>query len=524
MPEQSAKEALFCFALPLLLFCALFFALNLGYFRHSCERGGDYHLIALETVKTNREAVLLGPYSRFGFRHPGPIFFYYYAAVSRLAPFAATSHGAYSFGQFVLNMLLLAAALRIVFNQVRPALLTPLLLLFFSISCIYAREGVLRDIWNPAVVMVPGFALFAASAALAMGRFEAALLAAAALVLASSAHIGAALVLPPACLTALGLGILTRAKQREVLSVRERASIFGALLLIFAAAAPALWEAWRTPEGGNLGAILAFARNNVASGGKTAVEALSFIGSFYIEPAGKVFYRNPVFCIFALCVLLVWLWRARFGAAVFLSKLRIVVTVGIIFCFLSALGIRGRPHQYLLMVMYAIAALHCWLIAAGIVCSLSQKTVVLNITKSRAAKPLALVFICLALAASAWFQRAKYSICVHPEGYLTDKLSLSKDRIYRVKPYDNTLWEVMARVVLDAYRRGISICVPQDWGFMFGSSMICGENISPSPDHTETLRLCPRYKCKTALQAGAPLVGNAVVITEHAGSKAALPP
>ncbi|NLF24410.1 MAG: hypothetical protein GX589_01965 [Deltaproteobacteria bacterium] len=505
--QTSTRELLLYLVFPLALFVLLVFYLNLDYFRYACKRGGDYHLIALETAKTAHEPVLLGAYSRFGFRHPGPALFYYYRLMSPLVWFAKHPDGAYAFLQFALNLIFLLAALLIVFQNTKLKILTPFLLLIFALTLTYAREGLLLDYWNPSSVVVPGLALFLSCTVIAGGRFESAALAAVALILSLGSHIGTAPVFLPVTLTGVALG-LWRLKRRDApLSLTERGPIFLALVLTATAALPALWE------GENLRALLEFGLGAAEPRDKTWLQAIAYVGSFYVEPAGKAYYRHAFFCTGALATLVALLWLMRFETEAFLYRLRILVTVGIFCAVLGALAIRGRPHQYLMIYMYMLTALHYWLLLAGTLLILSKTSFSsrLKNTKIHAA----ILILYLALAASAWQQNAGDPICIQPQGKLVAKLGLSKDYAYVVKPYNHKLWQTMARIVLDAYRADIDICVPNEWGFMFGNGLVCLDIKGPPSSNVRFIHLHSRHRQKNTAKNKGVVVGDAVVVIDE---------
>ena len=127
--------------------------------------GSDPALVELATRDAGRGRQLLGPYSRFGFHHPGPAMFYLllpgYLAGGR-------THGGLLLGALALNLLGLVgagwAARRLGDRRLALALLA-------LVPFLVARLGPagLSSAWNPNLVVVAFVATVVAGAAVALG-------------------------------------------------------------------------------------------------------------------------------------------------------------------------------------------------------------------------------------------------------------------------------------------------------------------------------------------------------------------
>jgi len=129
--------------------------------RDSWAATGDYSLIELRTraVGTSHTP-LVGPYSRFGWNHPGPTLFFALAAPYRLL----ASHGR----GLLLGAALIAgvATVAIVVGLMRadrPPVVGVFGLLVFAALVRALGAGFLWDPWNPYVIVLPFFALVLAS-------------------------------------------------------------------------------------------------------------------------------------------------------------------------------------------------------------------------------------------------------------------------------------------------------------------------------------------------------------------------
>ena len=155
------------------------------------EPVGDLALLARDADRALHGELLLGPYSRFGWNHPGPALSYW------LAPFWWASghhYGGLGMGAAVLSALMLALIVLAVGRTVgrRAAWATSAVLVCF---CWTYGVGRLREPWNPAAVILPLVVVAVAGAAAAAGRRWWLTWCAVAATLALQAHVGSAPVL-----------------------------------------------------------------------------------------------------------------------------------------------------------------------------------------------------------------------------------------------------------------------------------------------------------------------------------------
>jgi hypothetical protein len=69
------------------LFLAFLLIAGTSQWNRPYDEIGDEALIGLQTIRAGHLAEGVGPYSRAGFHHPGPINFYLYAAAETVFPF-----------------------------------------------------------------------------------------------------------------------------------------------------------------------------------------------------------------------------------------------------------------------------------------------------------------------------------------------------------------------------------------------------------------------------------------------------
>ena len=127
----------------------------------------DNALIELATINALDGRQLHGPYSRYGWQHPGPVLFYllapfYAAAGSRTAGLAA--------GALAINLAALAAAVWVLIRHGGPALTVAFAALF---AVYFARvPGLVVSSWNAHATIVASAAVVVIGAAVAAGRIR----------------------------------------------------------------------------------------------------------------------------------------------------------------------------------------------------------------------------------------------------------------------------------------------------------------------------------------------------------------
>lgn len=227
------------------------------------HRWGDLALIELATDDVGSHPVLLGPYSRFGWHHPGPALFYLLALPYRLS-------GASSFGISIGGAIITGAAAAgiawIAYRRGgRPLLLWTLVVVSLFV---YATGRVVADVWNPWVTILP----FALTVLLAWSVACRDLWAFPALVGVASFVVQTHVAYLPTVLVVSGAGIviavLALARDKEGHQRRRQATAVG---LVAAAVAAALWvlpvvEQF-AHEPGNVGNLVSYWRDSESEHG-----------------------------------------------------------------------------------------------------------------------------------------------------------------------------------------------------------------------------------------------------------------
>ena len=125
---------------------------------------GDYAGLELGARLAWHGKILLGPYSRFGFSHPGPLYFYLLAPAVELAGNAST--GLYA-GACTMNIM--AAALTAFTMRLHSTRAHALAATLVLIAWLAAFGNACALPWNPLVVVLPLLAFLVLAATFACG-------------------------------------------------------------------------------------------------------------------------------------------------------------------------------------------------------------------------------------------------------------------------------------------------------------------------------------------------------------------
>lgn len=199
--ELMSRASFLIFALPLLYMC--FVVLSQGV--PDMPNAGDSALLELSTRNLFSRHILLGPYSRFFFFHPGPLYFFvrfplYILSGCRTSSFLITT-----------SLLVMASVLG-AWHMVRKRLGGTAALLFSVCIAFYllqADKAVWLSDWNPYVITFPVL-LFSVSAAAFAARFKGAFWM---MVLSGSFVAQTHLAGIPALATAFAVGLLCMVYQ-----------------------------------------------------------------------------------------------------------------------------------------------------------------------------------------------------------------------------------------------------------------------------------------------------------------------
>lgn len=251
---------------------------------------GDFAANALQIREAKSFHELYGNYSRWGFHHPGPAFFYAYALgewlwhdLSGLVPAPFNAH-------ILVGIMIQAGffvwALSIIGKRVSHPLIIPLLLVLaaihFTVVTHFIHDSVFVNIWPPYVLLFPFLCLVVACASLAAGAAEDMVAATVAGSFLAHGHVAQPLFVVPCFLLAMIAFLRSQAVAEGSLGAvlkRHAAPIAVSVAVVTVALTPIVIDAvfW---ERSNLRAICQHFTGH-ASDRKTLGASLVYLASFY---------------------------------------------------------------------------------------------------------------------------------------------------------------------------------------------------------------------------------------------------
>jgi hypothetical protein len=443
---------------------------------------GDPAVIELYTLRATTGDQLLGPYSRFGFHHPGPLAFYC------LAPFYLAfgkTYAALCVGALVFNLAWLIGIAAVVW-RLGGSGRWPSSLVVIGAYIVYLGPTVLASAWNPDIAILPlAFALVSSAAVVAghTAYLPAAAFAASFAVQSHLACAGAVACVAFASLVAL---IAWRGRQRAGSGAPAprvaRHVTMTAILLVVVWLPPFIEQLRDDP--GNLTLILRFLGQGHGPRdlGASLVAVATQASAFLLAPFGLTSQGAPpptlvpVMCTAAAGLLLVLVlgafrgWRRRdaFALASCVTTLCLLI-VGL---FVTR-AVVGHLHAYLMRWVSAVGLLGCIAVVAAF---FPARPALLPTKRLQLAACAAILLVigALALRQSVRFPRLNESIpSAMPErlsGATVAALAARGIHHPHVRILSHDSWEEAAGVVLQCEKAGRPATVDQTWLFMFGQA------------------------------------------------------
>lgn len=471
--------------LPIIIVALAWITRAYGLLGESCLRVGDYPLLVRDIELARQGMLSLGPYSRFGFHHPGPLSAYLQAAAGLL--FVAgdiSSIRALEFGRIFINigcLTYIACRSSVISKSLWAVPLIFSILLSLSFQ---ANHEVPSDIWGPSTLIFPAAAFtLSAIASIRNGALDLyALIFFGSLL--TQTHLGSLVIVT----AAISYVFLSRVIHAQRSASGERVwrpllfpCIFAALLFM-----PPLYEMIVSPNAGNVGLIA----NDLLSGRKTLglQQAVPFIAHYF---------SLPLLPLSALSLL---------GVSILLGVGHFILTpvhrntiglsaVLLIAAILSASQIREYPHAYLLWLMYGVVAI----IVSVLVAFPIERAISYLPRPMRADAILAVVLLATVALASNRFEPKPCQDLSSPVSQLrTISADLSRNARIRLQAPGLQAWRYLGLALIELRAHGYDVCIggkakflaqPPDRCPRHGSQpevslVLVGENGTSDGDHS----------------------------------------
>jgi hypothetical protein len=347
---------------------AAFFARVAVELRH-WQPATDLALLELSVEQALRGAQLLGPYSRFGWNHPGPLYFYLlaplYALTGRWSASLSLSVLLVNVGALVGTI----AVFRRFHGGVRPTLATAVVLTLYGA---FLGPSFLYNTWNPAVTLLPFLLLLALCAGIAIGDGRCAV--AASVVFSFEVQTHVAYLVPGTIALAVGWASMILGEGRR----RWRRPALGTVVALAVCWALPILEQL-TSQRGNLAAIVRYMATR--HGEQAWPDALAIVVHEMawllrigrrepidapFSPASRArFAVDAVFVVALLAVVVTVLVRRRRDGVSFARALAVVSGACLLASPFAITRIEGVVLPYLTQWVSALAAAMLCAVALG---------------------------------------------------------------------------------------------------------------------------------------------------------------
>jgi hypothetical protein len=335
---------------------------------------GDPAVIELYTWQASHGLWAYGPYSRFGWHHPGPLYFYL------LAPFYAVSGShtlALDAGAFALNLIAVTLAAWTLIRQTRGTMALPVLIALMGY--LYEVSRLLTSVWNPHVLLVPFVALIITAAMVMAGRLSLLPVTLAIASFVAQTHVGLLPVAVVICLCAVA-GAL-RHPQPAL-----RPWLAGSAALLVLLWWPSLLEQFTSPTG-NLAAIARFfGPSGPAGAGVSFTDALAVWGDTLTQalrlnvavPYGNIITITHTAILPLLATLEVLLlgfaaWHLHRRERASEAALALLCAIASVAALWSIAGIRGGLLDHLVGWVAALGALNAGVLVGAALTWLDER-------------------------------------------------------------------------------------------------------------------------------------------------------
>lgn len=486
--DSSSLPFLIVVAGPIVLGCALYLFGHLDSFSNACPRGGDLALIALDVEKASRLEALTGPYSRFGFRHPGPALAYFHAFFGELLPSTLTLYGKILIAQVLLNTLLLSVGALLLLRVTNSLAATMAGVFITWVMLPYADYGLFHSPWGPATLVLPMLVVILALSLVATGRFWPLLMASPLSVLIVQTHLSATLVLAAIGLIGLGLGVQRRLTSNQGLTRLDWFSLIGAPLIGIIMFAPPLIDA-ASASGGNLSNLVAWISHH--PGEHSLLEASRYVAAYYWLPVRPL----PIWArIVALVILLALAIRFRDRSSKELSALGVLIVVGVIASIVSAMRVTGELHRFLMWFQFAFTILFYLLVILALANLVKPYLLrFLNVGDTTIALAVVLLFVGYETIWKNDYDRKIRECSASKVEQVVKTLTRPNGTYYELHLPDPAHWKTASLVALGMYQRRIQFCVDRSIGYFFGPRLVCKPSRPTGRGHAR-IKICDKER------------------------------
>jgi len=482
VPRSKAVPGVLLTVAFVVFLCAAYWITNRDfYMSETLHEYGDLAANALQVERALQNDEYLGPYSRYHFRHPGPISFYYFAQAQRVLTAIPTPLGRTLTADLLLNatlLCLLSAWLYSSGNNSISALVFPASIVcgMLSLPHVYKIYPAISSFWGPYMVILPVVVFIYCCSQIVGGSSRYLPFAAITGVIALHNHIGTTSVIVPLTVLILIMTYRFRTRHHQHLVVPVTVS----LVIVVVSFIPPLYEQLTVPQG-NLDKLLRFMFSSASR--EFDLAPIGEIASYfllrpvaYVLGAARIPVESTAFQLFAGAVLV------SVNVLVFPTLSRALqyfcgtVWVTLALILVASTRIMGTVHPYLIAYTVGLVSI---LYAFPLGWLLDR----LRRSCPRKFAPLISVLVFCGFAASGLVWIRNHPLLIPTDDRQYERIQQQFDLV-PTKPVavilepsgaDHDLWREMAALCLRFRRDEYKVYASDFWAFLLGEAMRWGE-------------------------------------------------
>lgn len=447
--------------------------------------GGDFAVMELHLHDVARFKHWLGPYSRYGWNHPGPLYYYALSPLYWLTGGASTSLYA---SAAALNVIAAASAIALFFREHAVRRDRVLFALAFgAIALDFATRRLPSDPWNPIVTVLPLALLWVACVSIASARLRLLPLGVFLHAFVVQTHISHAPCATALLGTAAALGGLRSLRRPQARPELWRGLMLGAGMLFLC---------WLP----TLIAELVSGRSNLARILQYFLAEKKHVGSiaFALSHGSRELHGIPLRVLHlddatasAVASALAWLELSLLVAGIMVARARkrdlalggcVLSLVAIMVCYWSCrhLGVVSSQHDYLTL-WFPVVSMFGWLSVAMASLPSTGDAREQPVAKRLWLIALALPLLGVGVVNTTRALATRYQRLASRDNGASERLGAATERIaslvalaphgYVLRTGQGKPWSALAGVVLGLRKRGLYPLVHERWRFMLGNGV-----------------------------------------------------
>ena len=465
-------------------FLIIYLLVNLKLFTMPFHEMGDMAANALQIERARSFKEMLGPYSRGMFNHFGPASHYFFAIMEIPLFFVKSHYGKHTIAQIFLNYFFIVSSFTVLFHSFDRKRYIYLFGALLLVALAPLGPEFFFSIWGPSIIVLPMLLFVLSCIKISLGELRYIIHVSIACVFMVHNHIGTTVIILPMFVLTVILYYRNRDYRRPLISRKDLKYTIIAFLIVFITSLPSLIQEF-TAEKGNISKILYFIFHKPTS--HKLNDSLNYIFNFYAEPLKLLISIPPVIVIFILLGINVHILREDRS---FLKYLYIYVIVGIILSVHGAIRIAGPLIPFLFWHEYVFVSLLYFMSAVTLLS-------LLKIPEYNPRSYLRFFFIAVIMIVGLLYHVKFLKYDDQADRFL-EVLKPNKKHTYmldwKLGSSDHGQWTIATGFALKMVREGYSICIPDEWLFVFPDDQSCRGKKNIIRIQLRTIKSTPELK------------------------------